>query len=144
MKNLIKAKLLERIKLVDSGCWLWQAKIENTGYGRMHIGNNVYDMAHRVSYNVFKGKIPIGRKRVIDHKCKVLACVNPEHLRLVLQRTNMLNSNNIGAQNSRKTECKNGHPFTKANTYIRPDGARTCCACRAAAQMRYLTRQNDK
>ena len=31
-----------------------------------------------------------------------------------------------------KTECKRGHPFDEANTYIRPgDGARMCRACQA-------------
>ena len=31
--------------------------------------------------------------------------------------------------NSAKLFCKNGHPFNKENTYIRPNGFRTCRVC---------------
>jgi hypothetical protein len=31
---------------------------------------------------------------------------------------------------ARKTHCKRGHEFTAENTYIRPDGARTCRRCK--------------
>lgn len=29
-----------------------------------------------------------------------------------------------------KTHCKHGHKFTKENTYVRPDGRRTCRTCK--------------
>lgn len=40
---------------------------------------------------------------------------------------------NPGAPNRLKTACPFGHPYTEANTYIRPDtGARECKICRRA------------
>jgi hypothetical protein len=129
-KNILKEKLLARVRISKiTGCWNWQAKIEETGYGRMYVGKNVYDFAHRVSFIVFKRLIPPGRKKVIDHKCKNKRCVNPKHIRLVSQRTNILQSNSPAAKNARKKHCKHGHRFNKENTYIRPDGARTCKEC---------------
>lgn len=33
--------------------------------------------------------------------------------------------------NASKTHCKNGHPFDRANTYVRPNGHRRCRTCQA-------------
>lgn len=44
-------------------------------------------------------------------------------------------------QNTDKTHCKNGHAFTKENTYISPKGGRSCRICmRAKYSRRYETR----
>ena len=61
-----------------SGCWLWGGSLTN-GYGKLaHNGRSV--SAHRMAYIIFAGPIPTGL--VIDHKCRVRACVNPLHLYL--------------------------------------------------------------
>lgn len=78
-------------------CWIWLAQTcgsahtDNT-YGRMTLrekGKGVKRMAHRVSYEFFKGKIPAGFE--IDHTCYVTACVNPAHLQAVPPKTNYTN-----------------------------------------------------
>jgi hypothetical protein len=41
------------------------------------------------------------------------------------------------AVNARRTHCHRGHPFNEENTYIRPNGQRTCIACIRARAQRY-------
>lgn len=36
----------------------------------------------------------------------------------------------MGEIHARKTHCKNGHEYSEENTYIRPEGGRTCRICR--------------
>lgn len=59
----------------NSGCWLWEGRVDGDGYGR--LGNNT--KAHRLSYELYCAPIPPGMK--IMHSCDQPGCVNPEHLR---------------------------------------------------------------
>ena len=38
------------------------------------------------------------------------------------------------SSNSLSTNCRNGHPRTPENTYVRPDGSRECSVCRRNAR----------
>lgn len=63
-----------RYTVNDSGCWIWDGAIAaETGYGTCQK-----KMAHRVVYEREVGPIPDGL--VLDHLCRVRACVNPSHL----------------------------------------------------------------
>lgn len=99
-------------------------------------------MAHRLVWELLVGPIPQGKQ--IDHLCRNHACVNPEHLDIVTQRTNLLRGFGAAGLNARKTECKNGHPFTPENTYLYPAGRgrgtwRNCRTCMAATKRRHRT-----
>lgn len=74
----IKDRILERIKKIDSGCWVWQGAIFKDGYGAIGIRRTGSKRAHRVAYEAFKGQIPDGLW--VLHRCDTPACVNPEHL----------------------------------------------------------------
>ena len=66
----------------NSGCWLWDAGINNHGYG-LFWANSQQRTAHRVAYTLFKGDIPPGdgpHGTCVLHKCDVRSCVNPDHL----------------------------------------------------------------
>lgn len=121
-------------RLADSirrtpGCWEWLGHKAN-GYGRFSV-NDREVQAHRLVYELFVGQIPEGLQ--IDHLCRNPGCVNPKHLEPVTQEENILRGESYCAIATRKTECKNGHPFTPENTRIRrrPNGRpfRTCVTC---------------
>lgn len=69
----------------SSGCWIWKSGKQGKGYGSMSYKNKP-TAAHRVSYEVFIGKIPSSMQ--IDHLCMNKLCVNPEHLEVVDNKEN--------------------------------------------------------
>jgi hypothetical protein len=70
-----------------NGCWVWQlSTFKNTGYGKLEVqGKTLY--AHRYYYQLAVGDIPKGKE--LDHKCKNILCVNPDHLEPVTHPTNV-------------------------------------------------------
>jgi hypothetical protein len=116
-------------------CWLWTAAKVSRGYGIITGGSPAFKQlsAHRVSYELANGLIPEGL--VIDHLCRVKACVKPTHLEAVPQSVNVARGDSpmLTAQRNRqkaKLVCKRNHELTLANTYTYPDGGRECRECR--------------
>lgn len=111
-------------------CWEWQRPLGANGYGYLASEHGTNVLAHRVSYELNVGPIPVGLQ--IDHLCRNRACVNPAHLEPVTQRENILRGTAPTAENARKTHCIRGHEFTPENTYTPPSrpGVRNCRACR--------------
>ena len=68
---------LTRYSIDKDGCWIWSGAIHPTGYGQIKWQGKS-TVAHRVVYELIKGKIPLGL--VLDHLCNVKICVNPDHL----------------------------------------------------------------
>ena len=68
----------------DTGCWIWQGQISNSGYGRV---KQIYDnkiimlSAQAASYQAFIGPIPEGH--LVKQSCGNRLCINPEHLELM-------------------------------------------------------------
>jgi hypothetical protein len=144
MKYLEPAALRAFISRVDSSagadsCWPWRGFLTDDGYGRFgHAGVG----AHRVAYELMKQPIPEGL--VIDHLCDNRRCVNPEHLKAVRQRENILRSPlSMPNRNAAKTHCPRNHEYTPENTRhsIGSNGSprrecRTCIRERSAARRR--------
>lgn len=82
------------------GCWVWVGAIQSKGYGSFW-SNGRSTLAHRVSYRDLVGEIPDGE--TLDHLCRNLRCVNPDHLEPVTREENL----------RRKalaiTHCRRGH-----------------------------------
>lgn len=123
----------------ETGCWDWLGSFRGGGYARISVKDRPVP-AHRVSFEVFRYSIPDGL--VLDHLCRDRGCVNPWHLEPVTIGENTRRSPTApSALNFLKTECKNGHAFTKENTYLRPTGGRSCKACKNASQKAFALRR---
>lgn len=76
--TIVREKLLARIATnAQTGCWEWTAAKDAYGYGAVYAWGKVRK-AHRVSYEIHKGPIPIGLD--ILHSCDNPGCLNPDHL----------------------------------------------------------------
>lgn len=131
--------VLARIEMSPEhpGCWLWTQALQAAsrrgpgGYGVVAQGKRTL-LAHRISYEAFRGPIPPGL--VIDHLCRVHRCVNPDHLEPVSERTNILRGVGASARNAKRTHCPKGHPLdgvTRRHTG-RQKLQRYCKTCNSA------------
>lgn len=122
-------------------CWLWTGAKDQRGYG--HLTSNGRTLqAHRHGYELTVGPIPA--KLVMDHLCRVVACVRPSHLEPVTHATNL--ARGIGPivtalRAAAITHCPSGHPYSFENTYVNPAGSRECRACSRAATARWRARR---
>lgn len=69
----LKKMLLESFTTNPKGCWEWNGKLNNQGYGS-HQGR----LVHRFSYSLFKENVRTGR--FVCHHCDNPKCFNPDHL----------------------------------------------------------------
>lgn len=69
----------------DTGCWIWQGQISNSGYGRVMETQDDHRTkmvsAQTASYHAFIGQVPQGK--LVKQSCGNRLCVNPEHLELM-------------------------------------------------------------
>jgi len=80
-------------------CWIWDAAKNNKGYGLFQENNNRW-LAHRYSYTIHNGEIPQGM--FVCHECDNPPCVNPKHLWLGDNSTNMKDAYKKGRLNSNR------------------------------------------
>ncbi|MGV6475368.1 HNH endonuclease signature motif containing protein [Azotobacter vinelandii] len=136
----------EKYEVKDAGyvtpCWIWKAGIDSWGYGRFRYKGRTA-LAHRVSWELLKGELPVYPARELDHLCRNPACVNPAHLEAVKQKENVMRGSSFSAVNSAKQFCSNGHEFTDENTYMRPSGNRDCRQCIRDRSQKYRDKQGS-
>ena len=123
-----------------TGCHNWTGTQVGNGYGQVKIAGNSR-LVHRFIWEAVHGPVPESLE--LDHICRNRACCNPEHLRVVTARENVLASDNLCAQNARKLVCPRcGGPY---DIHTRYDGReeRVCRPCNAA-YYRNRYHNNDK
>jgi hypothetical protein len=85
----LEERVFEKIDVGD--CWNWTASTDGKGYGQVALGRNGgkqrLGRAHRVVYELLVGPIPEGL--TLDHLCKNIICVNPDHLEPVTMGENV-------------------------------------------------------
>lgn len=89
-----------------SGCWLWTGALHDSfGYGAVKHGprNSPTETAHRVSYRLFRGDIPVGM--LVRHHCDNPACVNPHHLDLGTKLDNAQDAVRRGRHSHGERHC---------------------------------------
>lgn len=130
----VATRLARRRLVDDNGCWIWQGRHNNCGYGSMTMqtpDGPRSQSVHRVAYEHFVGPIPAGM--YIDHLCRVRDCFNPDHLEPVTPRENLMRSPIApAARNARKTHCPRGHAYTPDNIYASRETGRICRTCQNA------------
>lgn len=100
------------LKHPSDGCWEWQAA-KDKGYGRFSASGYKFMVgAHIWAWEAHTGLTrPPGME--LDHLCQNTSCVRPDHLELVPGGINKRR------QNTRKTHCPKGHPYSGDNVYLR-------------------------
>lgn len=96
----------------NSGCWLWMASFRVRGYGSIRYKRKMY-LAHRLIYELKCGAVPDGL--VLDHKCRIRCCVNPDHLEPVTSGENSRRGD-VGKHLRDRTHCPQGHAYDAENT----------------------------
>lgn len=121
-----------------NGCWIFD-KVNDKGYALFHV-DRIPVEGHRWCYLFLIGEVPAGL--TLDHLCRVRRCVNPWHLDVVPHRINILRGVGPAAVNAKRTQCVDGHPFTRENTYVTPDGRRQCRICMRRRAEKYQQRRS--
>lgn len=120
------------------GCWLWEGGTISTGYGIFNAGRPSPVLAHRFAYEDVVGQIPEGKH--LDHLCRVILCVRPDHLEPVTNRENTRR----GLKGILQTHCKQGHPLTEDNLYYRANSdQKRCRECQRGHSRRAAERKRE-
>lgn len=124
----LQDRLLEGSISVQSGCREWAGGTNENGYGRMSYNGKVY-RAHRLAAHAWLNLDLKDPSVKVCHHCDNPPCINPEHLYLGSQATNVKDMHSRGRGYpgpGPSTHCKKGHELTPTN---RVAGNGRCLAC---------------
>ena len=86
--------------LTESSCIVWMGSVLDTpngGYGSLNVGGKIKRVS-RLAYELEHGPIPDGM--LVDHRCGVRSCINPDHLRLATPSQNAAHLTKMNSQNT--------------------------------------------
>lgn len=135
MIERLPQRIIDKIEVAGSGCWLWLGRLTDQGYAQLRDGKSVR-AAHRVIYELLVGPIPDGHELHHPATC-------PRHCVNVLDHLEP-----IGVQDHKRlhrpTHCRNGHELTAANSYVPRDGNRRCRTCIAERKLRQKQQRQER
>lgn len=122
-------------------CWLWTGAKDPNGYGRINPGGRFGGaaLAHRISWELLRGPIPDGL--VIDHLCRVPACVNPDHMETVPMRVNSMRGQHPKYVAHKTGVCLRGHAFDVVGVRLYANGRKGCRQCIRETYRAWLARR---
>ena len=141
MVELILDRFWDKVDVDQkTNCWNFTSMLRN-GYGRFKVNYKTVS-AHRFLYEIHNGKIPKGL--TLDHLCRNLSCVNPDHLEAITQKENVLRGTAPSALAVRNNKCIRGHELTGTNLYInKSNGERMCKECSAIRRREYYKKYGE-
>jgi hypothetical protein len=132
----------------NTGCHFWIGSVGG-GYGLVRYwkdGRRRRARATRMAWEFVHGVIPDGM--CVCHRCDTPACVNTDHMFLGSNYDNVLDKVLKGRQHASpkrlQEQCKAGHEFDEANTYITSRGMRQCKRCRARRLREMRSRRRER
>lgn len=135
--------MAEKFTVEDRGhetpCHIWQGAKNKDGYAVVKREGKTH-LLHRLTWAEENGPIPAGQ--VMDHLCRIHACIRPEHLEPVTLKENLRRGEGHGGV--LRTHCRRGHRLTGRNLYKRSDGTHRCRTCMLAANRAYRVRRKEK
>lgn len=87
--DYFKEKILNKIKITNSGCWEYTGSIDKAGYGQLSVLKCSKKIAaHRLMY--FANNLNANQNVIVRHTCNNKKCCNPDHLKSGSYRDNSL------------------------------------------------------
>lgn len=102
MRATITERFFKKVKITPS-CWIWTAAIRCHGYGSFKNIHNKTVYAHRFSYEIHFGDIPVNMQ--VLHRCDNPSCVNPDHFFLGTHDDNMKDKVKKNRQGNKYKKC---------------------------------------
>lgn len=121
----LEVRLMRQVEVTESGCWVWAGSVTQHGYGRMSWKNHVH-RTHRLAAHLWLGLDLGDTEAKVCHTCDNPPCLNPEHLYIGTQKSNvadMLDRGRAYKGPDKWTHCAKGHELS-------PDNRSTSGRCR--------------
>ena len=88
----LRDRLMDKVEFIpECGCWIFTGCTMTKKSNRLPYGKILYNreskLAHRISWEIFKGPIP--KRKCVLHFCDTPQCVNPDHLFIGTHTDNM-------------------------------------------------------
>lgn len=138
----IELKFVERVELLENGCWLWHGSMNNSSNPKKGTKpvpvfsaatsptTRKLFTAHRYAYEKRIGKLPDQKVSALQNTCGSMRCVNPEHYQLITRKGIMMNGAIPALAETRRsaTKCSKGlHDRDPENLYHTKSGKRVHC-----------------